>query len=495
MKSNPIIRSPRARRQMVVALAAATTVTLSACGTRLSDDRLAAGAGGTNGVIVEQGAAVAGGGPAAQPDDVVAAPGGSPVIAPGAVGPGVPKASSSGAGTGTAAKPAGAAARTPATRAATEPDAPCASTLAPVPLGQTLVTSGLIGAALVNLRTGLQMWAKDINARGGLQCHPVEVTSLDDGSDPARVTSNFTTLVNGKKVVAMMAIGTPVADTAAQSSAERLKVPVIGGDVLSPVWQKSPYLFPQGSSPVPTFAGGLKAAAGSKNAKHGGLLYCQEASICGLLYENWDYVASKAGVSKGIAKAVTITQPDYTAECQALKLDKVEAVYVAMDGSALRRLVRSCSALNYFPAYAISSLGVNADAASDPSLQKLDIWIGTANVPFPSTDTRGAKEFHAAVARFLPGQVLDQPMLSGWASGKLLEAALAKVSAEARSGPITSAMILKGLSLLKNETLDELAPPLNFPAGKPAPVVECYYGLAIKPGGFAAPLGGKRFCF
>lgn len=476
--------------RILTAAAVSIAVVLSGCGTRLSDDRLAAGAGGTNGVTtVQQNAGVTGG--VTTPQTNVGAVAGEPTPATGAVAPGGSAGTASGPASTSAPKPV--ASRAPA--AASGPNSACPATLAPVALGQTLVTSGLIGAALVNLRTGLQMWAKDINARGGLQCHPVEVTSLDDGSDPARVTSNFTTLVNGKKVVAMMAIGTPVADTAAQSSAERLKVPVVGGDVLSPVWQKSPYLFPQGSSPVPTFAGGLKAAAGSKNATRGGLLYCQEASICGLLYQNWDYVASKAGVAKGIAKAVTITQPDYTAECQALKLDKVDAVYVAMDGSALRRLVRSCAALNYFPAYAISSLGVNAEAAQDPSLQKLDIWIGTANAPFPSTDTPGAQDFHAAVKRYLPGQVLDQPVMSGWASGRLLEAAMAKVSAEARSGPITSAMILKGLALLKNETLDGLAPPLNFPAGQPAPVVECYYGLAIKPGGFAAPLGGKRFCF
>jgi branched-chain amino acid transport system substrate-binding protein len=42
----------------------------------------------------------------------------------------------------------------------------CAQPPAPVVLGQTLATSGLVGATIGGLRNGLAVWAKDINARG-----------------------------------------------------------------------------------------------------------------------------------------------------------------------------------------------------------------------------------------------------------------------------------------------------------------------------------------
>lgn len=471
------------------AAAVSACLALTGCGTRLSDTRLVAGAGGTNGVVTDDGGSG------------LVQPGGSQASGTGGTADGGVTASTTGrrrsvtsttgghpAGTGTT----GATVSGPSTPIAA--GAACTGSLAPLLLGQTLGASGLVGAAIGNLRLGLQLWAKDVNSRGGVQCHPVQLTSLDDGSDPARVSSNFNDLVNGKHVVAMLALGDPIADAAVQSSAERLKVPVIGGDLTSPIWTSSRYIFPQGSAAIPTFAGALKQAAASKHAKRAGNLYCQEASICGVLHQNWSYLTSKANVAMGISKAISITQSDYTAECQALKDDHDDVVFAAMDGSALSRLARSCAALNYFPPIATENLGINAQVAQDPNIQRNTAWLGAANIPFPSNDTPGAKAFHAAADRFLPGQDLDQSTVSGWASGKLLEAALAKVASEARKGPVTTALILKALGLVKNETLDGLAAPISFTAGKPAPVVSCYFPLLVGPGGFSAPSGGKRFC-
>jgi branched-chain amino acid transport system substrate-binding protein len=85
--------------------------------------------------------------------------------------------------------------------------------------------------------------------------------------------------------------------------------------------------------------------------------------------------------------------------------------------------------------------------------------------------------------------------LLGWAAGKLLEAALAKVSTRARAGPITTAMVLDGLWQLKNEKLDGLSPGATFARRAPARAIDCYYGLRLDEHGFGAVNGSKPVCF
>ena len=56
--------------------------------------------------------------------------------------------------------------------------------------------------------------------------------------------------------------------------------------------------------------------------------------------------------------------------------------------------------------------------------------------------------------------------MSGWLSGKLLEAAIAASG----SNEITSDSIKKGLYALKDETLGGMSVPLNYKEGKANPV-------------------------
>ena len=59
---------------------------------------------------------------------------------------------------------------------------------------------------------------------------------------------------------------------------------------------------------------------------------------------------------------------------------------------------------------------------------------------------------HAAFERYAPNVALDGASMIAWSSGKLLEAAVDALGAEARSGPLTTALIMKGLGKIKNET-------------------------------------------
>ncbi len=127
------------------------------------------------------------------------------------------------------------------------------------------------------------MWARDVNSRGGVQCHPVEVTALDDASDAARVSANWNTLVNVQGAVAIIGAGTPLPVATLVIAAERDKVPVIGTDLQAEQYYKSPYIFPQGGLPLTAYDGSYLLAAQAAGGGTAGLLYCVEVSICALL--------------------------------------------------------------------------------------------------------------------------------------------------------------------------------------------------------------------
>lgn len=485
-----------ARHALRVGTAAATAALLvlaSGCGTQVDDARIEAVGNGYRAPVIAGApgtepagsGAVVGSGPAA----------GAPTEAGAVTAQGTTALGATAAPAVTAASAKSQGGSVPKAGAAITGAATCTARLSPIVLGQTLATSGLVGASIGNMRQGLALWAKDVNARGGVQCHPVQVIALDDGSDSARVASNWNTLIHQRGAVAMVGAGEPITIGALRASAERDKVPVIGGDGVAVDWFQSPYLFPQGAHPFSTYEGAtIEAARAVSGAKTAGLMYCVEASICTDIKAHFPEMARLAGLTVGAVKAVSLTQSDYTAECQLFKNAEVDVLWLVQDGSANTRLARSCAALNYFPTIATSAIGMPPAAAADPALQRNTVYLGSATVPYMTTDTPGAAAFAQALQTYLPGFSPDQNTMVGWSAGKLFEAALAQVADRARGGDVTTEMILDGLWKLKNEKLAGISPGVTFTEGGPAKAPRCYYMLLVSTQGTTAPLGSRLGC-
>jgi branched-chain amino acid transport system substrate-binding protein len=495
--ASPWKRRLGARHVLVAGLLAAV-VPLSGCGTRMSSEAIEAADGSalsaqaaTGNVAASAGAGSDLGAPVAAGGEVAPVPG-APAAAGGNSGPAAAPASGSTAGgtksggnstgaTGTATVPTG-------------PNAPCKQSLAPIVLGQTGAFSGIIGSPMINVRTGIALWSRAVNAAGGVQCHPVQVIQMDDGADPARVSSNLSSL-KSKGVVAMIAVNVPTTFSAAKRFAEQHKMPIIGGDLIETPWYSSPWFFPQGGGPLASYAGAIKQAALKANTKKVGLIYCVEAAICGTINQNFDAMAKLSGLEVVVRKVSSITSPDYTAECQALKAAGAEAIFVALEGSGDARFARSCLSLGYSPPTATSALSVNAEAAQDANFRKLGVFLGTPNAPYLAEDTAGVKAFQTAYNRFAAGSMLDQNLISGWAAGKLFEKALSHVADQARAGAVTTEVILDGLWRIKNEKLDGLSSPITFNKNAPPDPNDCYALLNLTTTGYSAPLGSKFECF
>jgi branched-chain amino acid transport system substrate-binding protein len=371
----------------------------------------------------------------------------------------------------------------------------CTGHEVPIAVGQVGHFSGVLGPLTAGARTGLAVWAQAVNAQGGVVCHRIELYSVDDGTDPARTSAAVGQLVNDKHVVALVAAFSPISAAALKQSAEQYRIPVVGGDGAALQWNQSPYLFPQGASLITRIYMAIHQPV-EAGLKRMGLLYCVENTTCTTLDKlvEKDGLGKQAGTDIVYSAPVSLAQPDYTAQCQNAKNAGADVLGVAMDGSAISRLIRSCGAIGYRPAIATDSLLISAGQAADPGLRRNGVYSTNIDAPWMLSDTPGQRAYQSAMHTYAPQFALDGASILAWTSGKLFEAALAHIPHAGAEIP-TSATVESGLGRIHNETLDGLTPPLTFLAGKPAPQTRCLYYTRLDQRGWTAPRKSTPVCY
>lgn len=461
---------------------------MSACGTRVSDQALTE-AGSLGAPVAAQ--AQLPGAPAGDsvttnsPVGAAAVPSGAPAVAQGAT------ASNAPAGPG-AATPKPAAGSAPKVQVAA--DAPCTRQLEPISIGQVGAFSGFLEPMLGGFRPGLAAWAAEVNARGGVQCHPIRLAQRDDGSDPARTTAAIRDLVDRQKVVAMLAADVPITIGAYRAALTPAGIPTIGGDGVTPDWNADPLIFPAGVVSLTGYAGAIKAMVQATGLKKLGLITCVEASICGLIRDAIDDMAAKAGATVVSKQSVSLTQTDYTSQCQSLKNGGAETMFLTVDSSAIQRIFKSCASIGWSPPSATTGIAISPSTAADPRVQAANVYLNSPTPPYFNLDLPTVRAFQDAMKKFAPGARIDQSAMNAYVAGKLFEAGLAKVAAQARSGAVTTKLILDGMHQIRNDTLGGYSSvPLTFKPG-PHPTGACYYVVRINEQGLADLSPGRPQC-
>jgi branched-chain amino acid transport system substrate-binding protein len=435
----------------------------------------------------------------AAPADPGAAPGASAL-------PGAPEVPGATAKPGKGAKPGDAATPAEGTKGdkgdkgGTKPAAnlPCTSQLEPVKIGQVGTFSGLVGQTTGRHKEGLALWVAAINAAGGLQCHPVQVIAVDDQNDPQRTASVTEDLIVNKKVIAIVGSAMPISFAAMVPTLEKHKFPQIGGDLVDPAWNASPYVFPQGGGTLSAFAGPMDAIRRAEGLTKTFIMYCVEATICTTSAKSSQTKGGMADVAQVQVvgtQGVSLTQPSFTAGCQLAKDKGAQFITAYVDAASELRLARSCASIGYKVPIVGASFSFTAASLEDPFIAGIKVYSGSGNAPLPATGIPAIDAFKAALKTFSPDFVADQSALSGWAAGKLFEAAVNGVAAKARAGSVTTAMVYEGLYSLKNETMGGLGPGVTFKAGQLPTTQPCYYALAVIDKQYRAPLGAQKLCF
>jgi branched-chain amino acid transport system substrate-binding protein len=201
-------------------------------------------------------------------------------------------------------------------------------------------------------------------------------------------------------------------------------------------------------------------------------------------------VAQKQGLTPTYAAQITLTSPDYTAQCLNAKNMGVDVIGVVGDSDTVERVAQSCANQNYHPIYSTASIALTANLQSDPLLEGMvgpQAWF-----PWPSTSGPAA-DYQAAVRQYDPSLTLGGATSAVWVSGALLAAAVAAANIPP-SQPVTSQDILNGLWTIHDNTLGGLTSALTFVKGQPAPQASCYFSVKIVKSVWTSGNGGNPTC-
>jgi branched-chain amino acid transport system substrate-binding protein len=271
------------------------------------------------------------------------------------------------------------------------------------------------------------------------------------------------------------------------------KVPAVGGPGGN-AWRNSPWVFPEAASIEDQIAGLIRNGVEQGKRKLG-LVYCVEVSVCTEAADQVKNRAGPAGAELLYSAPTSISQTDYTAQCLNAQKAGVDQFMMGLDGASIARLARSCQAINYRPLLSTSAALFSPRQAEDPIVRQFGVATVTGDAPWMLEDTPGLQEYHRVMSRFAPQTPPDGASVIAFTSGKLLEAALAKVAAEAADGPITPALILKGLGGIKNESLGGLTARVTFAPGQQSAASSgCTFYLRLGTKGWTTPKGSTPVC-
>jgi branched-chain amino acid transport system substrate-binding protein len=334
----------------------------------------------------------------------------------------------------------------------------------------------------------IRVWAKATNACGGLNGHQINLFVADDQSDPALALSQTKTMVEQNHVIAFVGDYIFLTYGAVLPYLEKVHIPLIGGDGYNELWFTNPMAFPLEAGPNVGFYQTAMKLIPPKSADFtkGGGIYCNEEPVC----RTSDDAAARAYKDKGIESVlqqpVSLSQPSYTAQCQALKTAGAQWVDHQLTPAANIRFIKDCARVGYHPHDFTIALGASKLQEGDPLFDGL--IVGQGVFPWPDESIPATKAAHDAVHKYNPNLTLGGAFSLSWASGELLRAASLFLGATP-----TTDQIFQGLYALKAATLDGLTGPLTFARGAHPEdhFAPCVFEVQIVHEKWAAPNGAK----
>jgi len=349
--------------------------------------------------------------------------------------------------------------------------------------------SGPVGSLVVPMLQGAQVWVSSINARGGLNGHPVKVVVYDDGFDPARHRSQVQDAVERRGALAFFQNGETATGESSVAYITEKRIPVIGLTGGESWDYTSPMYFPQASSGTFQFEAYPPSVARQvvpRGLTKIGTLVCVEAKACTDMEDVWARSAKSVGMEHVYKAKSSLTQPDYTAECLAARRAGVQVLFVLFDSNTVNRVGASCARQNYRPTIAITGQSLSGAMENDPNLDGMVSSMAVS--PWFTTGTPSTDEYRAAMAAYGKG-VPPYTATWGWVSGKLLEKAAANLPE-----PPTTKALLDGLWSIQNDTLGGLTMPLTFVRDQKPQGLACGFDITLKDGKWSSPDNSKLHC-
>jgi branched-chain amino acid transport system substrate-binding protein len=360
-------------------------------------------------------------------------------------------------------------------------------TTAPKPTGTPLKigwigtqTNSTLGNASTQASDAMDAWVKYTNDKGGILGHPVTLFIADDKGDPAVGLAQVKDLVENKGVLAIVGSSAGTTQQTWASYVLEKRIPVVDGSLIDALWFSNPMFYPMGADVIAGIWGMMKAAfdAGAKKAA---VMLCTEVAACAQAVPLFEADTKQIGQELVYSALASQTQASYTAECLAAKNKGAEAVAAFVNAIVFSR---DCARQGYKPIYISSASGPGRETIK--TAPELGNSVGSeAHWPCISDTAPGPiKEFNAAMKKYGHGEwvkggakydQLGSGSCTSWVGGEAFKKAIEN-AAVAATATATSADVIKGLSMFKEETLGGMAPKITLSDGtKPNPRQLCMW--------------------
>jgi branched-chain amino acid transport system substrate-binding protein len=401
-------------------------------------------------------------------------------------------ACSSSSSTGSASSTTSAPATTSASAASTASGSSAASPSgSPINVGIICDCTGAFAGVLAVGAKVYQAWANTVNAAGGINGHPVKTILVDDQSNPGNALTDVENLVKQDHVVALVDLSD--LDETWATFIKAQNVPVIGANVTEAPFYTNSDFYAEGATEDSLFPGVIDAAktAGATNI---GLLYCAEAVQCQEGIAPMKELSAKMGLPLKYDGEVSATAPSYTAQCVAAQQAGVTALFIADIAAVAAKVAQNCSQQGYHPIYVVDGVILGPSFQTAPGLK--DNLVGPIpTLPYYADSPENTK-MNAALDKYYPGLRTDANYSmagpNAWTAGTLLAAAATAGGLTASDTP-SSAELITGLTSLKGETLNGIAPSLTYASGVAHPI-DCWFTYQLKNGVYSMPNGTKQTC-
>jgi branched-chain amino acid transport system substrate-binding protein len=349
-----------------------------------------------------------------------------------------------------------------------------AASKSPINIGDIGSLTGPEASSIDQTTEVLEAWAKSVNAKGGLQGHPINLIVKDDGYNPTTSLAEVQGMVTGNHIVAL--IDNSDVDTAWYTYVEQNKIPVIGGQTEDGPYENADFFDP--GSTFNDFTIGEAYLAKLVHSKASADLYCAEVALCSQALGPLRANLPKFGSKLVYASAIGFAAPSYAAECIAAKQAGATSMTVGDATQVVNKVVQDCAAQGYDP------IQLSGDGTVGISWLTIPQFNGNVDaqpdIPF-FVHNSATDPMYAALKKYYPSQLTNpnfgEIVVENWADAILLQDAIGEV--KLASTP-TAAEVTTGMyDLPQGTTLGGLTPPLHFKKGKPT-TNACFFYMGIK---------------
>jgi branched-chain amino acid transport system substrate-binding protein len=385
----------------------------------------------------------------------------------------------------------------PGTTAAASGEASGPATGDPVKIVFLGDETGVVGFPIGDL---IKASADAINAKGGLNGHPIEISVTDIKSDVAAAQAAVAAIPDDTIAVLL---NSPISEASIADSLSALGIPILGVGYNPSVWGGNLEIFkitcatsPDNcanenflttASTIETTIGDQLLGAVNVGATKVTTASCAEVDSCSAAEPIFTAIGQSLGLEVVPAVKISSTASDYSAECIGFIQQGIDFVQISASAGAAVNLINSCIDQGYEGSFGASAGSVRAEILAT----KAQVAGGLNGFPWFVDDPKVVEYRDIMDGAGIDELTYGYPVSTGMYANLLLLQKAINAFADP-SAPLDGAAALAAMYQVKDETLDGLlATPVTFSPDDLDRTNNCFWPyISAADGSISNPEGG-----